>query len=865
MSTQKTQRQPMSDRHKLIIIITAIVLAAVIAVSATLIVLLQPKNVTPKPNDPSDSISSSLPVKNGDFGLVSSDDTTYPKSALNWTRYGYKAPSGNTHEFETIESTADVVMGIVDTDEENWQKVTEDLAIEQITLGANPKQHNLPEGEKHNNSNVYMIATKKPTNASIMSDSVTVSATTSVKITVWVNTSQLTAGGATIMIQKSSSTPDANEENRYAYQYNIEHKDGWQELSFYVFNRKTSTQYIRVNVGLGNVYTNEATDGANAEGVLYVDDIAFETVTANDYRLKADEAEEGDTSYKIIEKEETTTKAEKSSYMELSALEDTTTDIVKYTTSKEYVDKAKYSPFTTKDDFTKPEDSEIVGDFGIYKIANDGTVKTPVALKLSEAIKLKLDEDNLEKQDYVHISFWVRTVSIDNNALAQANILVQEQNSANEWVNLSNGDFTAKTEQNIETDSNNGWTKYDVYLKPAKAESTIRLVFALGSVKGYEGSEFMPNGELYVTTPYFETISVTAYTSASSSTASKKFDLAGSTAETTVSNGSFSSVSANTKQPTNWTPAFAGENVIYRDGKGNDSVGTGLSTDNAAIEGSGIVRWDTVFDNYVDDDEGNILKLTSNAKSSYGYVSGDITVSAHTVYVFSVMANITKSTGAAASPYFYLLQSGVDRDKAIVAKVDNVYSTTTVNGEIFCQADSIYKDTGWVRYYIVYVAGDKDTTVKLALFNGSIDGLKPAEEGSTVYYDKVTMQNLGTYAMVEDEENEDATEYVVKFTVASDYSDTALGKAENVDEVLAAIKEVSSEIASVQPDDEEWTEMKKIPEDKDDDKDDEPTTPDTPKNEVDLALLFSILSSVLLIAALAVVVVVKIFKKRRNG
>lgn len=868
MSTPKAQRQPLSDKHKLIVIITAIVLAAIIAVSVTLIVLLQPKVVTPDNNDPSNNPSSNLPVKNGDFGIINSEDTLYPKSATNWTRYGYKAPNGSSHDFEAIESTENAVMGIVDTEDEQWTKAVEDLAIENVTLGSNPKQHALSDGGKHTNSNIYMIASKKATNAGIMSDSVTVSATTSVKITVWLNTSQLTENGASIMIQNSSSTPNAKEDNRYAYKYSIPQQDGWHAYEFHVFNRKTSTQYIRVSVSLGNIYTD-----APAQGTLYIDDISFETVTANDYRLKADLAEEGDTTYKIIEKEEETTVPQESGYLALNNLNNEAVQ-PDYTTSEQYVNSTKtadnaegYSPFTDKDDFVNEK-------FGIYKLSNNGTVHAPVGLQIAEYRNLRLDEDDYTKQDYEHISFWVRTVTKNDNALAFANILVQRQNSSGEWESLSNGDFTAKTEQNIKTDTNNGWSKYDIYLKPDRTNSVVRILFALGSADGYESTEkYAPEGELYVTTPYFETISISAYTSASSSTASKKFDLAGSTAETSVSNGSFSSISANTKQPTSWTPVFAGQNAIYRDGKGDEKIGN-LSTDKAAIEGSGVVTWKDEFSsipdyNYVDDDEGRILKLVNNKNysSSYGYLSNEITATAHTVYAFSVLAkvDVAQAGAARANPYFYLLETNTDRDKAVVGKVESAYSTTTADGSVFGQADSIYEGTGWVRYYIVYVTGDKDTTIRLALFNGSIDGLRPAGEDATVYYDKVTMQSLGTYAMVEDEDNKDAEEYIDKFTATNEFKNTTIGDCENVKEVLEAVGNVSKEIVTNQPSDEEWTEMKKIPEPDDDDDDDNNNTTPSEERDVNLALLFSILSSVLLVAALAVVVVLKIFKRRKRA
>ena len=861
MSTQKVKRQPLSDKHKLIITIIAIVLAAVIAVSVTLIVLLQPKEVTPDPNDPSNNPSSNLPVKNGDFGLVNSDATTFPKTATNWTRYGYEAPSGGSQGFKTIESNQDVIMGVVDT--KDWDKVVEGVKNELTASGknpddydlTNPEQYTLPEGEKHSNSNVYMISTVNKTSAAIMSDSVSISATTSVKITVRINTEKLKAGDyATIMIQQSSSTPNAKEENRYAYNYRIDTQEGWQTLDFHVFNRKTSSQSVRVCVGIGNVYT-----GVDSEGTIYIDNISYETVTSDVYRQAADLREEGDTTFKIIEKEEATTTPAESYYIDLKAYGDTATDIVKYTNSTDYVTAEKFSPFTDKDDFFKDAEKTEPTGFAINKLVNNGTIKTPVAVELAQVINLQLDENNYDEQDYKHVSFWVRTKSVGDNKYSYANIIVEKAVGENKWERLSDdAAFTVKTEQDIEHDTNNGWTKYDIYLKPSTTSTDIRIVFALGNIDGYENNDYAPNGELYITTPYYETISNSAYSSASGSSVSKKFDLTGNSAETSVTNGSFS----------NWTPVFAGDNAIYLDGKGDLGLGN-LSTDKAAVAGSGTANWKEEDDlkdtDYIDDEEGKVLKLVSNQASSFGYISGNISLTKNTAYVFSVMAK----AGASARPYFYLLNAKPDqRENAIIAQVNNFYSSN-VNGDIFCMRDGVSAESGWARYYIVYVTGNEDTSVRIALFNGSLtDANGAAQAGSTIYYDNVKMKTLGTYSMVEDEDNKDSKEYVVKFNAASDFAENEIGECENVEQLVAKVKEVLDNNANdsvAQPTESEWTEMKKIPEPSDDDDDDE--EPDTPAEptEVNLALLFSILSSVLLVAALAVVVVIKIYRNRKRN
>ena len=814
----------------------------------TLAVLLQPAVKSPDDENTGGSNSSNLTIKNGDFALVSSDDVDFPKTAENWDKYAYKEKesSSSTQEFESILTNDNVVMGIVDTDKDVWDKVKEDLAYVGISDITNPELY----ADDLSNTNVYMMATKKATTASIMTkDSISIAPLTSVKITIRINTSQVKNGSATIMVQKS--TLNAEESNRYAYEYTIENTDNWQTKELYIFNRQTSsTAYIRVNVGLGNVYT-----GATAEGVLFVDDVMMETVTANEYRLYADKANDDDTNFKIIEKEDETTTATQSGYLTLGDYNGTTEAELAYTKDNydaegtdSYVGTHGYAPFTLRDDFANE-------GFGIYKLHNDGANKDIVALKLTKDLNLSTASTD-DGQDHIHVSFWIRTLKA--NALAEANIVVEKLLDNGTYEALSGGSYKLETSQDIKDDTNNGWTKCDIYLRPSQAANQIRIVFALGDIKGYAEQPAAPNGDLFVTTPYFETIARSVYDSASSSgTASKKFDLKGSSADATVSNGSFSNLVSSTTQPTSWEPAFAGQNIIYKDGKGNDAI-DGLNTTAAAIAGSGA----NIFEDssYVDDSDRRVLEIKNNVATSYGYLSNNITLSAKTVYVFSVLA---KTSGEGVNPYFYLIDTDYWADKDANVKKDRsdmilaqANYSKAISGNMFCQDDSTYEGTGWTRYYIVFATGDEAKTVRLGLFNGSIDGSNKA--AGTVYFDKVSQNTMGTYSMVEDTENKDATEYKVEYSAASGYVEA--------DDVDALVKKLTDEgVTVVQPTTDEWTEMKKIPaEDDDNDDDDDNDTDTTTNKDVDLALLFSILSSVVLVAALGVVIVIKVFKKRNR-
>ncbi len=218
-----------------------------------------------------------------------------------------------------------------------------------------------------------------------------------------------------------------------------------------------------------------------------------------------------------------------------------------------------------------------------------------------------------------------------------------------------------------------------------------------------------------------------------------------------------------------------------------------------------------------------------------------------------------------------MIKGGKNREEAVVGKVESVY-TTAVDGSVFNQADEIYQDGSgnqiWTRYYIIYVAGNTDETVRLALFNGSIDG-RVTTTNTTVYYDKVTMQTLGSYALTEDEDNKD--QYKVDFTAGKSF--TAFNECETVDDLINKLngskveddKEecINKELVVVEPSAEEWEEMRKVPEEDTDDEDDKDDTTDT-KRDVNLALLFSILSSVLLVAVLLIVIIIRIYKKKKQ-
>lgn len=868
--------QPLSENTRKAIIITAIVAVAIIILSVALALILRPEVLSPSDQNTPSNSTSSAPIRNGDFTYTSSDDTSYPKAAQNWTRYGYKAVSGSTHDFESISTNEKAVMGIIDTaedDDDAWPTVVDDLENAGITGIKNPGVH---EGIEAEDTKVYMIATKEATTASILSDSTSISSGKSIKITIWLNTAQLAEGSnAVIMIQKS--TVSAKAENWYAYNFEIGKSDesqdnGWQKFEFHIFNRESSTKYIRVSIGIGNVYSGEegldlvgedGKDPITGEGILFVDDIIYEEVTANDYRNVVDGDTSPEHSYKIIENEDIT---DDSIYLGLDGEYDST-----FETAEQYYEDTEYSPFTNRDDFFRDDDSEdaeegarVESGFTIYKLSHDGSdIDEAISLRLNASALNKNGSNNinvlssLTQKDHHHISFWIRVTQ--DNKVAKANIYVQKMNEEGEWEDLTSGSWTKQvTSQEIETDSNAGWVKYDIYLKPSAVQTEISILFVFGSNEYTENDKklgLFPDGDMYVTSPAYEKISYKDYNNASSGTYVKKFDMLGSeaTATTTVTNGSFSTINNTGTQPSSWTPSFAGDNTIYRDGKDNEEI-AGITRYTSSIEGSGVIQ-SFAETSGIDDKQQNVLHIKNNVDTSFGYFSANITLSAQTAYVFSVLVKANNSSG---NPYIYLLNTDteLERSDRVITEVTSKYADDLEIDDASFGQYSDELENGWTRYYIVVVTGSESQTVRLVLFNGSLDG-KTLETGS-IYYDNVTLNSFGTYSLVDKEdveEGEEPTHYDVK------WNDGTYGKNYREMEKEGLL----NNIAHVEPTAEEWEEITLIPETPEEsDSEPEDNNNPTEREPVDIALLFSIISSVALVAALLVVVVVKFFRSKSS-
>lgn len=822
-----TAKKGLSQNAKKALVISVICVVTAIVIAVSLILALKPvedKFIADNNNPSVDT--SGLTIKNGNFEYVNEEKVSYPWSATNWSKYGYKAPTGSgtslSQGYTTISTNNQTVMGVIDTSEENWEDVNSDLK----TLGVEITNPGIPV-DSETEKNVYMIHNKTDYAASIYSQSFSVPSSTSIKLTVSLKTVDVTGAGAFAMFKYNSSSAlevsNSGIQYWYAYQFGIDTKGEWQTFEFYIFNQTSSSKTIYANIGLGNIYKNET-----ATGTLFIDDVKYDSdVTANDYRLKQETIkDENDHTCYVIESETTdnvTTTADMNQNSgEMSTLSNQTymsSDVSK-------VDGTTYSPFLTNEEV-------------LYSMSNDGTNRTEVSA-LSDEINVEGPSTNKQ----LHLSLWVRTIG--NNAYAATNIYLIETGSEDDHI----ASFSSiKAVEDISKDENNGWSQYHFYLKPGEASTSVRVLVVFGQRNGYTVSQesTIANGSAYFTTVKVEEISQREYAEASTGTYVTKYDF-DTSSSMSVTNGSFDDIVTNSPGeglllPSSWTPVFAGSNLIYNDGR--DNTFDGQYVDNVTVPHAPNSVTSGVYLGYADaptydTSKQSVLQITNNVATSFGYLSQSITLNANTVTVISVLA---KGEGNAV-PYVYLYEDLTSEEDNIIYKAYTAKVSNPIDDEKF---NMLTNENGWTRYYFVVATGDNAKTVKLALFNGAIDasvtdGTATGVQQGTVYFDQATYTQIGTYTRdVEGSKEADDLTY----TAASGYTELDELELEGFDNVQL----VDYRLTDVnEPEEEEEEE-------------EEPTTPS--QNNIDVALLVSIISSALLVAALLIVIVVKLFFKKK--
>lgn len=849
---QVATKSALSESTKRAIYIAVIIAIAAVIIAVSLALILKPAETVTADDSDVINIDPTDTVKDGTFQswIKKNLDESYPRLASKWwtarsvssvsdTTVSYSRNSGmasdyssDSRDVEMYRVTGNTVYGVLDTDKDEWDTVKADLAKLGVTLPSNPGTH---EGADEEDTNIYMIGAKDGTKGKVHimnSSSFSVSSGSYVRISMWVNTKDFN-GTAKVYVTDSFSLSLTKSSGLHLTQTLEAGKDEWQKIEFYVFNQNTSKS-IKIGIGFGDTFSEDESD---ASGVLYVDNIVCESVSSNEYSIREDHA-----NVKVFEATEKDSDATEVAVTDLEG-----SAISKSISYKDYLDEdaakgevdgttSSYSPFV-------PRNGE---DAALYKLVNNDAT-APVGVRFP-AISLAKSTD-YDTLDCVHLSFGLRVMA--NRANTRANIVVEKlvDGTTDEWEKITSASATVEAVDDITGASANcGWKMYHIYLKPTDLvgkTDTVRVSVYLGETE--VSADYPYNGVMYLTEVMQENVSSSVYSSASAGTDEvvKKAALTDSTSSLGVTNGSFSETDLY-NNPTSWTPVFGGSNDIFLDGKANTIDSTKLPA-NAAI---GTVYKD---ETHIDDSVKNSLKITTN-DTAFGYLSSAMSLSANKVYLISVLAKVEGS----AKPYIYLIDNaaGTERADMVIASIEDNASAKTIDaGKYFSEYTA--EGEGWTRYYFVVVTGNTSRSVKLALMSGGILGDKT--QTGTVCYDSATQAEIGSYSVAL--ANEDDAEKTVTYTANSGY--TAFDKLLS-DETIGADFTANNltNVKSVQPTAEQWKEIKKLDEKEDDSDHDHDHDDTNTTSDVDLGLLFSVLSSVLLVAALAVVIVIRIFKKK---
>ena len=292
MSKKQTTTAPsLSESTKRTIYIAVIIAVAAIIIAVSLALILKPGTTPTTPDEIADKdggvtpASSSTTVKNGTFEgwTIKQDNQTFPLLANKWwnaftrntdssngsttstTRLSQVISSDSSEkDVNKFRSNDNAVYGIIDTADSKdspWSKVSSDLKKLGIELVSNPGTH-----EGSEDSNIYMIAANKATSVAILSQRISVTSGSYVKIGMYVNTTMLKGTGRIVLQEgkyySSSISVKTDDTGLYVSEEltpNTDTENAWQYVEFYIFNKSGATKYANVSINMGNVYADDVT------------------------------------------------------------------------------------------------------------------------------------------------------------------------------------------------------------------------------------------------------------------------------------------------------------------------------------------------------------------------------------------------------------------------------------------------------------------------------------------------------------------------------------------------------------------------------------------------------------------------------
>lgn len=736
----------------------------------------------------SESESDSQTINNGNFEFYTSSTSSYPvsSSSTKWTK--------RTDSSTVSAPSSSVSSGIIDVADKAYEslsstnkpKDSEDKAI-------NPGTHEGAEGTK-----ILMIhnsVTDKPGQGTAQyytsSTTVTLAPTDCAKLTLWVRTDGLTSvqAGAYGAYIKIANTVNTTIEPLVIK--NIDTKGVWVQYTVYLCPSDTAvTKYtVTLGLGMGNKYDTKEL----CEGFAYFDDVAYETISPEDFAAATASEASGDV--KLYTADNKSVLDEESTAYAPSLFTVNEKDVV-YVSGTERVFKL---------DFTKNLSSaadKIAGETGTWNkvnpnnteeghvgevaqyddagytdaeitVQNGGSVVVPAnSVYMSfdgskggssfSYVSKEFSLDGTAGEHYMKFSFLVKVKGNASATNASVAILDNGEDS-------STGKFDSFTTNDLVSEYHDDYIRYTFYIANNYDETiTFRIRFSFGPTVMATDKKMLPVGYAIFTDFRTALLTKDEYTAADTSTDvyAVKTTLYGShTGDKTEED---EETEENIYEELNETYSFSVPSTQYpyiAQGKPVPSNSfTAKSAEADATMGvvnsayaaqysayAGVSDALTSLENKLLADENKHVQpymIYHTADVSSGLIGSKTVVPANSVYTFTAKVYVSGS----AKAYIYLVATD-----DLVEEGDNaIYATAQydkVEGkkyEMLATVDSatmsaVANRLGYVPVTFTVATGEESMSFRIEVWNGSRDG----SEGSTGFVLVDSIGN-GTSAAVTD-------------------------------------------------------------------------------------------------------------------
>lgn len=653
-------------------------------------------------------------VRNGNFDYVKGSGLSlqYPYIPANWT--------------VNKSSDIDSVVGIIDTNEENWGRVKRNLNGLGINFSSSTenKLRNTPDydltqaGSQYEDDYVdtgrlMMVYNKTTAVANLHSTNFSITSSKYYAISVWVLTDMLEDSdeGAYIWLTTSSSTYSEPEARFEGIKASV-----WTQYTFYIEASKSTSTTLYLSFGLGH---NSSSSYTSSKGIAFFDYAVSTMTSKGDYIVAERDTTSRVTTFKSFAK--------------------ATTDTVSVPVAADFSNSFGVEPISAEQFEANHADQGKLpfytsGIADIYYLDNSSSPK--------DGLHVSFDSHTIEApsngKNY-RLSFWVKTSDLPQGTGAYAYLVDKTmQGTLNKSIVLG----PVNTPKDPDDNTYNGWAEYIFFIRPSNTINyDLQLQIYLGKMNN-TGSP-VASGKMFVTEVELTEIEPSDYTNATTGSSVQKLDLSTPGSGESISNGTFDNAMGNVGSnypiaPANWNLYYAGMAKVDGDNQNiapnpSDSTFYGIMNRSRVSANTKHGLADTDFPVY---GGNNVLMLSSTIKTAMGVQSDAFNLSANGYYHISVL--VKTLNGAKAN--VYLISTPTPDDE--IENNDLMLSLSSGSGTYY-QTETEVDANGYMRYNFFIATGYYSKTVRLELWLGNRDA---ADESGysmgTVLFDQASCLSL---------------------------------------------------------------------------------------------------------------------------